>query len=383
MMKQLLTISLLFLSSLLSSNSMAGSVNEVSPEAEESPVRTVVTGNQPTLMQSLSLMAISALLGSASPEVPAAELPASEMAEPITSLQDDSSTMDTILLAAFSAVTSTVESTLADAWDTGDNIGSSEEDPFEQYNRMMFRFNSVLDEKAMRPLAERYRKHTPALVRAGVSNFFSNIGDVGVVANDALQGKFEQALWDTSRLTINTVAGLGGVIDVATMLDIEKNKEDFGQTFGVWGIPEGPYIVLPVLGPRTVRSAVGTALDTYLQAEALGAVSQMGAGQDIVTEMMALNLVNQREKMLGKEDLLSEAALDPYIFTREAYLAYRRCQVEDCDKIDYKPAAVEGSIDELDELDQLDELDLLDELDQLDQLDELDSMDESFDESAQ
>jgi phospholipid-binding lipoprotein MlaA len=189
-----------------------------------------------------------------------------------------------------------------------------------------------------------------------------------------LQGKFDQALNDSSRLAVNTIAGLGGVIDVATMLDLEKNHEDFGQTFGVWGVPEGPYIVLPVFGPRTMRSAVGTALDTYLQVETLGAVSEAAAGQEIVTEMLALNLIHQRSKMLGKTELLEQAALDPYVFTREAYLAYRRCQVEDCDKVDYQPSATpelfDDGIDELDLLDELeqpqnlpDELDLLDELD--------------------
>jgi len=238
----------------------------------------------------------------------------------------------------------------------------------------MFRFNSELDEKALRPLAERYREYTPALVRTGVRNFFSNIGDVGVAANTVLQGKAEQAFWDTSRLTINTIAGLGGFIDVASMMDINKNHEDFGQTFGVWGIPEGPYVVLPVLGPRTLRGAVGTAMDTYLQAEVLGNLGEAAVGQDIVTEMMALNLVNQREQHLGKADLLEQAAIDPYIFTREAYLAYRRCQVEDCDKIAYKPAAPEVTdepVDELDELDMLDDEPLnLDELDLLDELDQ-------------
>ncbi|OED39271.1 hypothetical protein AB833_17275 [Chromatiales bacterium (ex Bugula neritina AB1)] len=231
-------------------------------------------------------------------------------------------------------------------------------DPLEKYNRMMFRFNRRLDEVALRPLAEQYREHTPALVRQGVKNFFSNVGDIGVVANSALQGKYEQAMWDSTRLTINTIAGIGGVIDVATMLDLKKNNEDFGQTFGVWGIPEGPYIVLPVLGPRTVRSAVGTAFDTYLQAEALGAFSEAASGHNAVTEMMALNLINQREQLIGKDRLLEEAAIDPYIFTREAYLSLRRCKVEDCDKIDYLPAPEESAS----ESDARDEIDLLDEL---------------------
>ena len=233
-------------------------------------------------------------------------------------------------------------------------------DPFENYNRMMFRFNQQLDEVALKPLAKHYRDYTPELVRIGVRNFFSNIGDVGVLTNSALQGKFDQALNDSTRLAVNTIAGVGGVIDVASMMDIKKNNEDFGQTFGVWGIPEGPYIVLPLLGPRTLRSAVGTIADTALQVETLGALGEAAAGTDLVSEMMALNLIDKRSQLLGQSDLLEELAIDPYIFSRQAYLAYRRCQVDDCDKIDYQPAAPEApaqnNLDELDELDELDGL---------------------------
>ena len=113
-------------------------------------------------------------------------------------------------------------------------------DPFENYNRMMFRFNQQLDEVALKPLAKHYRDYTPELVRIGVRNFFSNIGDVGVLTNSALQGKFDQALNDSTRLAVNTIAGVGGVIDVASMMDIKKNNEDFGQTFGVWVFRRGP-----------------------------------------------------------------------------------------------------------------------------------------------
>jgi len=181
--------------------------------------------------------------------------------------------------------------------DAGD--ASAISDPFENYNRMMFRFNQRLDEAALKPLAEHYREYTPELVRIGVRNFFSNIGDVGVLTNSALQGKFDLALNDSTRVAVNTIAGIGGVIDVATMMDLEKNNEDFGQTFGVWGIPEGPYIVLPVLGPRTLRSAVGTIADTALQVETLGALGEAAAAPDVVTELMASNLVDRRSQLLG------------------------------------------------------------------------------------
>ncbi len=270
----------------------------------------------------------------------------------------------------FTAVSVAAE-TLVEDWLGDDNASASidaadgssaEHDPLEKYNRMMFNFNARLDKAALQPLAETYVEYTPQILRAGVRNFFSNVGDVGVAANSALQGKVGQALSDSSRLALNSLVGLGGVIDVASELEIEKNNEDFGQTLGVWGVPEGPYIVLPVLGPRTMRSALGTVFDTYLQMETLGSIGEL-SGVDTVSELMALNVVNQRTKLLGKEALLEQAALDPYVYTREAYLAYRRCQVADCDKIDYKPADPETPSSEATELGMLDELDLLDELD--------------------
>jgi len=264
------------------------------------------------------------------------------------------------------AVTTAAETMFTDWFDSEENLTDSPEDPFEKYNRMMFRFNSKLDSHALKPLAETYVEYTPAIVRAGVSNFFSNIGDVGVAANSALQGKVEQALSDSSRVAINSVVGLGGVIDVATALDIEKNNEDFGQTLAVWGVPEGPYIVLPLLGPKTLRGAVGTAVDTYIQLETLGSVTEVAGVESAVQEMLAINLIDQRTRMLGKESLLEQAALDPYLYLRESYLAHRRCQVNDCDKIDYVPADPEdtSTSSELDELELLEELDLLDELEE-------------------
>lgn len=281
---------------------------------------------------------------------------------PVTAESSFSRFFDSDLLStAVSVAAHTVmEEWFDDSDDSSDELTATEYDPLEKYNRMMFRFNSSLDEAALKPLAESYQEYTPAIVRAGVRNFFSNIGDVGVAANSALQGKVDQALSDSSRLALNSVVGLGGMFDVASKLDLEKNNEDFGQTLGVWGVPEGPYIVLPVLGPRTLRSAVGTAFDTYLQMETLGSMSEL-SGVDAVSEMVALNIVDQRTRMLGKEELLQQAALDPYIYTREAYLAYRRCQVDDCDRIQYVAADPESPSSGTD----LDELELLEELEEL------------------
>ena len=276
-----------------------------------------------------------------------------------------------LLSAAVSVAAETVVADLFnDDADTGDTDSTSEiegssNDPLEKYNRMMFNFNMRLDEKALKPIAESYVEYTPSIVRAGVRNFFSNLGDVGVAANSALQGKVEQAMSDSSRLALNSVVGLGGLFDVASKVDLEKNNEDFGQTLGVWGVPEGPYIVLPLLGPRTMRSAFGTALDTYLQMETLGAVGQV-SGVDSISELVALGIVDQRTELLGKEELLQQVALDPYVFARESYLAYRRCQVDDCDKIDYVAADPETRT-----ATESEEMDLLDQLDELDQLDDL------------
>ncbi len=245
-------------------------------------------------------------------------------------------------------------------------------DPLEKYNRWMFSLNRQIDDLALKPAAEKYREYTPELVKLGIRNFFSNIDDIGVLANSTLQGKLDQAIDDSARVALNTLVGIGGVIDVATMLDIEKNNEDFGQTFGHWGVPEGPYIVLPLLGPRTLRSATGTALDTWLQVETLGAVSEASAGQDLVTELMAMRLINEREQMLSKTALLDQAALDPYTFARDAYLAYRRCLVADCDKVDYvpgqdpepdQPSGNEPLTDDIPGITPQDEIDLLDEID--------------------
>ena len=273
------------------------------------------------------------------------------------------------------AVSTAAESVLAEWFNGSDNTTDdsvANGDPLEKYNRLMFRFNSKLDSAALKPLADTYYEHTPAIVRAGVRNFFSNIGDVGVAANSALQGKVDQALSDSSRVAINSVVGLGGVFDVATALDFEKNNEDFGQTLAVWGVPEGPYIVLPLLGPRTLRGAVGTAVDTYVQLETLGSMTELAGAESAMSELLAINLIDQRTRLRGKDSLLEQAALDPYLYTREAYLAYRRCQVNDCDKIDYVPSEPESAEDpssldndlrELEELRELDELDLMDELD--------------------
>lgn len=125
--------------------------------------------------------------------------------------------------------------------------GPTEGDPFESYNRAMFSFNDALDKNIVRPVAEGYDAVLPGPVKTGVSNFFSNLGDIFVILNDILQFKFKQAVSDTGRFLFNSTIGLYGLIDVATPMGLDKHKEDFGQTFATWGIGQGPYIVLPFL----------------------------------------------------------------------------------------------------------------------------------------
>ena len=135
--------------------------------------------------------------------------------------------------------------------------GSSKNDPLEPMNRAIFEFNEVVDDNIFEPVAKTYKYITPDPVETGVSNFFSNIGEVSTIANDVFQFKFKQAGYDFLRFSINTTIGVLGIFDVATSVGLKKNNEDFGQTLGYWGIPQGPYLVLPFFGASTFRDAPG------------------------------------------------------------------------------------------------------------------------------
>lgn len=136
------------------------------------------------------------------------------------------------------------------------------DDPFESYNRAMFSFNDNVDQYVLKPVAKGYQYIAPTPVQKGVSNFFSNLDDVLVLVNDLFQFKFGQAASDTGRILINSTLGLLGLIDWASDLGLDKNNEDFGQTLGYWGVPSGPYFVLPFLGPSTIRDTSGLVVDT-------------------------------------------------------------------------------------------------------------------------
>jgi len=196
-------------------------------------------------------------------------------------------------------------------------------DPLEPLNRGIYTFNDGVDTMFIKPAAEVYQGVVPGLVRTGVSNVFANINDVIVALNNLLQGKFGAALSDIGRVLLNTTAGLLGIFDVATPAGLEKHEEDFGQTFGYWGVGDGPYLVLPFLGPRTTRDAVGTVV--YM---AVDPVSHINPPRDR-NQIAALRLVSDRANLLSASRILAVAALDEYEFVRDAYLQRRRNLIYD------------------------------------------------------
>jgi phospholipid-binding lipoprotein MlaA len=199
---------------------------------------------------------------------------------------------------------------------TGPNANPS--DPLEPFNRTMFNFNDGVDRAVVKPVATVYRDVTPQLVRTGVTNFFGNISDVWSTVNNLLQGKGQAATESFFRVTTNTLWGLGGIFDVASDLKIPKHTEDFGQTMGVWGVGSGPYLVLPLLGPSSARDSVGSLVD--YQGDLVSRIDNVPARNSLTT----LRLVNARANLLGAGDVLDQAALDKYSFTREIYLQRRR-----------------------------------------------------------
>ena len=196
-------------------------------------------------------------------------------------------------------------------------------DPFESLNRKVYRFNEVVDEAVARPVATAYRDALHPEIRDRVRNFFSNIGDVFIGVNDVLQGKFQEGFEDWMRVVFNTTLGLGGIHDVASDMGIEKRNEDFGQTFGRWGAPEGPYLVLPIFGSSNVRDGIGLGLDMY--ADPLGEVRPI----NLRNSLSLLRITGVRADLLEASRLLEQAALDKYVFQRDAYLQRRRNLVYD------------------------------------------------------
>lgn len=194
-------------------------------------------------------------------------------------------------------------------------------DPLEGYNRAMFTFNEAADRWILKPVARGYRGLTPDFVERGVSRMFSNLGEVLTIANDVLQGKFGQASNDTGRLLVNSTLGLAGFFDVAQKAGLEKSDgEDFGQTFGVWGVGEGAYVVLPLLGPSTLRDAPGRFLDGFLNP--IGEIGHVPTRNQIYGAQM----VSLRADLLEAEKLITG---DKYTFVKDVYLQRREYLVKD------------------------------------------------------
>lgn len=197
-------------------------------------------------------------------------------------------------------------------------------DPIEGYNRAMFSFNETVDKAVIKPVAQGYNYVTPQPVQTGVSNFFGNLADIWTSVNNLLQGKPGDALSDAGRVLINSTVGILGLFDVATPMGLEKHEEDFGQTLGRWGVGDGAYVVLPILGPRTVRDTVGLAADIYTDP-----VRDADAHRGYRNTAIALRAIDTRADLLKAEDALEAAALDKYAYVRDAYLQHRRSAIYD------------------------------------------------------
>jgi phospholipid-binding lipoprotein MlaA len=195
-------------------------------------------------------------------------------------------------------------------------------DPLEPLNRATFRFNDVLDRNIAQPVARGYIRVVPRPVRTGVENVFSNFGDVAVMANDFLQLRFRDGMNDFMRIAVNTSFGLLGVLDVATPAGLPKRDQDFGLTLGHYGVPSGPYLVLPLFGPSSFRDGIGFGVDQFADP-----VTYMDAAWR--NSLWGANFVSTRARYLNATNLLEQAALDRYLFVRDGYLGRRKAQVDE------------------------------------------------------
>ena len=196
-------------------------------------------------------------------------------------------------------------------------------DPWESMNRSVYNFNEILDNIAVKPAAKAYVTLLPSPVRTGIHNFLGNLGDVWSLVNNALQLKGPATAETFMRITVNTFFGLGGVLDVASEMRLEKRKEDFGQTLGYWGVKPGPYVVLPILGPSTLRDTLATPLD--MKGDAVQQFNEP-ATRNVLSVTRVLDV---RSDLLESVDVIKAAALDPYTFVRDAYLQKRQNDVYD------------------------------------------------------
>jgi phospholipid-binding lipoprotein MlaA len=204
------------------------------------------------------------------------------------------------------------------------NLATEAYDPWQPVNRVFFRFNDLGDRYLLRPLAVGYKRSLPDQLRAGVRNLFSNLLYPVTIANQFLQGKFRETNRDGARFLLNSIVGLGGLFDPATRVGLTENDEDFGQTLGVWGVGNGPYLVLPVFGPSTVRDAFGDAVDAPLSPF----IGITDGELNLALGAWVIYQVDRRSRLLDVDAQVFEA-YDPYIFVRDAYLQNRRYRVLD------------------------------------------------------
>lgn len=241
--------------------------------------------------------------------------------------------------------TSCVLFSVACSTTTVKETSAQKEDAFEGFNRSVHNFNESVDKNILKPLAKGYMSIAPEAVEKGVTNFFSNIEDIGVTVNDLLQFKITQSGMDASRFIVNTTAGGLGVVDVASMIDLPKHNEDFGQTLGFWGVPSGDFLMLPFVGPSSPRDMVGMLGDALLNpfnyTFLFGGGLALSAG---TAGLSALDVTNTRANLMGTEKMLNEAAgSDRYSFIKNAYEQRREYLIHD------------GNVDSGDDIDLLDE----------------------------
>ena len=227
--------------------------------------------------------------------------------------------------------------------------GPDRRDPLEPFNRKVYAFNEGLDKAVLKPVAKGYVAVVPDLVRRGVKNVFNNLGMIVTTFNDALQLNGTKVPVDFARFTTNLVFGLGGLIDVATELNIENRREDFGQTLGYWGVASGPYLVLPLFGPSSVRDAPGLAVDFVVSP-----YFYWDPQAQVRWGLFALDVVNTRASLLEAETFLDTAALDRYSFLRDSYLQRREYLIHDSN-LPTGPGTRQKSLRELEEEDMSDD----------------------------
>jgi phospholipid-binding lipoprotein MlaA len=200
---------------------------------------------------------------------------------------------------------------------------SDPRDPYENLNRKVFVVNQVFDQVLLKPVAKGYSNYAPDFIQTTIGNFFGNLADVWTAVNNFLQGKPREGIQDTGRVAVNTVFGVAGLADVATKLGLPKHQEDFGQTLGVWGVKPGPYVMLPLFGPSTMRDALAKPLDLY--ADPLN----LSTRSDVEYSLRAVRLVDDRARLLPTTDMIEKVALDPYQFVRDAHFQQREARGND------------------------------------------------------